>query len=122
MKITVGTDRIDAFFERGRALARRLDTGDRVPDSVVITFERTRDFLEVMTPQRHRVMEWVKHHPGTIREIARGLRRNPDAIRKDVRMLADHGILNVTKRKNPGHGVVNWIEPVAERIELRASI
>ena len=122
MKTTVGTGNVDDFFSRGRELARDLDAGGKVPETIVITFEKARDFLEVMTPQRHRVMEWVAHHPGTIRDISDGLRRNQDAIRKDIKLLAGYGILSITKKKNPGHGVVNWIEPVAGKIELRASI
>lgn len=122
MKTTIGIGSIDDFFTRGRALARKLDAGKSIPDSVVITFEKARDFIEVMTPQRYRVMEWVASHPGTIRDISHGLRRNPDAIRKDVKVLAGFGILSVTKRKNPGHGVINWVEPAAGKIELRATI
>ena len=38
-KTEIRVERVDAFFERGRKLARLVDRGGAIPSSVVVAFE-----------------------------------------------------------------------------------
>ena len=53
---------------------------------------------------------------------ARELGRNRGSVTRDVNKLRKFGLLRLREQVNPGHGVVQIVEPVAEKIEMRVAI
>ena len=48
----VRVEQAEAFFERGRKLARLADRGGRIPPSRVVAFEDIESLLHVLTTKR----------------------------------------------------------------------
>ena len=110
----------DAFFERGRKLAKAADQGDRVPYSRVVAFEDVESLLHVLTEKRVQLLRQVKETPTSISVLAKKLKRDRSAVTRDVQVLERFGVIQVTQRPLPGHGRQKWITPLAGAIQLTA--
>jgi predicted transcriptional regulator len=110
---TIAVATVDAFFARGRTLAKALDAGQPVAGGVRITFERPEDLALLLTSRRLELLRAVRDRPGTIRELSARLTRSRGSLAKDVRLLASAGLVAVAKVANPGHGRMGIIEPVS---------
>jgi hypothetical protein len=53
--------------------------------------------------------------------LAAVLKRDPKSVRRDVLKLVQVGVLRTREEINPGHDRVKIVEPVAKRVEMRAS-
>lgn len=113
---------IKEFFHRARATAEALDEGKPIKAGITITFEDPEDFARFMSRERLRIVRFIREHPGSVKEIARGVRRKPDAVAKDISILHKAGLVRVCKVKNPRHGLMNYVEPVADRVTLETVI
>jgi hypothetical protein len=43
-------------------------------------------------------------------------------VTRDVNKLKQFGLIRLREQTNPGHGVVQIVEPVAKKIEMRAEL
>ncbi len=121
MKLTIHTDGFEGWEKRSRERARKMDRGERITPSRAITFESPISMLEVLTPERMRMVEVARQQPYTMTGLAAALGRDPKSVRRDVAKLSQYGVLRTREQVNPGHGRVKIVEPVAQKIELRAS-
>ncbi|MDP2997180.1 MAG: HTH domain-containing protein [Acidobacteriota bacterium] len=119
-KTEIRVERVDAFFERGRKLARAADRGDAIPSSVVVAFEDVESLLHILTEKRVLLLKQIKQTPASIGELARALKRDRSAVSRDVQVLERFGVVQVTEKPLPGHGRQKWITPVAGEIQLTA--
>lgn len=119
-KTEIRVERVDAFFERGRKLARAADKGDAVPTSRVVAFEDVASLLHVLTEKRVLLLQQVKETPTSIGALARQLKRDRSAVARDVQVLERFGVIQVTEKPLPGHGRQKWISPLAGEIRLTA--
>jgi len=110
------------FFARGRKLAALADRGLPIPRSRVVAFDDVAGLLQVLTAKRVLLLREVKENPGSISELAKRLKRDRSAVTRDVHLLEQHGVLHVTEKPLPGHGRQKWITPVAQNIQLIASL
>jgi predicted transcriptional regulator len=113
-------ERVDAFFERGRKLAKAADKGDAIPPSRVVAFEDVESLLHVLTEKRVLLLKQVKETPASIGALARQLKRDRSAVARDVQVLERFGVIQVTEKPLPGHGRQKWISPLAGEIRLTA--
>ena len=113
---------IKGFLRRARAAARALDAGEPLEAGITITFENPDDFARFVSRERLRIVRFVRKNPGSVKEIARGVRRTPEAVAKDIRILREAGLVRVRKIKNPKHGIMNYIEPIADSVRLETVI
>lgn len=116
----IRVERVDAFFERGRKLARAADKGDAIPSSGIVAFEDVESLLRVLTEKRVLLLRQVKQTPTSISVLAKRLKRDRSAVARDVQILERFGVVQVTERPLPGHGRQKWITPLAGRIQLTA--
>src|ERR1039458_10271583 len=110
-KTEIRVERVEAFFERGRKLARLADRGGRIPPSRVVAFDDIESLLQVLTTKRVLLLKQVRAAPGSITDLARKLRRDRSAVTRDVQALERVGVLRVTEKSLPGHGRQKWIAP-----------
>ncbi len=55
----------------------------------------------------------------SITALAEELGRNRGSVTRDVNKLRRYGLLRLREEVNLGHGVVQIVEPTAERCEMR---
>jgi predicted transcriptional regulator len=119
-KTEIRVERVDAFFERGRKLAKTADKGDAIPSSRVVAFEDVESLLHVLTEKRVLLLKQVKKTPTSISALAKKLKRDRSAVTRDVQVLARFGVIQVIETPLPGHGRQKWITPLAGEIQLTA--
>lgn len=122
MKTTIRTDGLEGFAKRATARARKLDRGDSIESETTLTFADPLDMLEVLTANRLRLVEAARKRRHSVSSLAAVLRRDPKSVRRDVVKLEKVGMLRTYEVINPGHGRVRIVEPIAAKVELRASL
>jgi predicted transcriptional regulator len=112
----------DARAEQGRAVAHALDNEAPIPYSVTVKVHRFDDFLEVLTPKRFELLRLSRTGNRSIAELAAAADRDPSSVSKDIAKLVDLGLVTVVPESNAGHGVKKIVRPVAQNIEITATV
>src|SRR5258708_31257283 len=115
MKRIGGVENFEQMRKRKLARARQIDRGVQIEPEARIMFERTEDLLACLTPSRVRIIAAARKKEQSVSELAVNLDRNRTAVQRDVKVLKEHGLLKMTKRTNPGHGVVQMVKAVANQ-------
>ncbi len=121
MKLTVRTDGFEGWAKRGRERAERLTRGEKIVAEKTINFESALEMRKVLTVERLRLLEATRKQAFSVTRLAAVLKRDPKSVRRDVLKLVRVGVLRTREEINPGHGRVKIVEPVAKRVEMRAS-
>ena len=119
-KTEIRVERVDAFFERGRKLAKAADKSGAIPSRRVVAFEDVESLLHVLTEKRVLLLKQVRETPSSISLLAKKLKRDRSAVTRDVQVLERFGVVQVTEKPLPGHGRQKWITPLAGEIQLTA--
>jgi predicted transcriptional regulator len=119
-KLVVHTDGFEGYKERALARARRLDRKELLEPEVSITFDNPILMARVLTVQRLRLFQQVRKKAASISELAKTLKRDASAVRKDVLKLESVRMVETTEEINPGHGKVKIVSPVAKEYRLTA--
>lgn len=122
MKVRVFTDGFDGHVRRSLDRARRREMGERLESEKVITFGDPMMMFELMTAQRMRLFQTARKKKLSISALAEELGRNRGSVTRDVNKLKQFGLIRLREQVNPGHGVVQIVEPVAKKIEMRAEL
>jgi predicted transcriptional regulator len=122
MKVKVFNDGFEGHVRRSLTRARARQAGQRLDKETAITFADPLDMLECLSKERIRIVQTIRVHRLSISGLAEKLKRNRGSVTRDVNKLQEFGILRLRTEANPGHGVVQIVEPVAEKIEVRAAI
>jgi predicted transcriptional regulator len=120
LKLTVHTDGLEGYKVRALARARKLDRKEPLKPEVSITFDDPVSMAEILTVQRIRLVQQVRKQSASISDLAKTLKRDPSAVRKDVLKLERVGVLKTEQRVNAGHGRVKFVLPVAKEYKLTA--
>lgn len=115
-KAIVGTESVQAMFKRAKAISRRADTGERLPEADFhLNFANAGQLLAELTPARLRLLEALKTvGPVTIYALAKRLKRNYSNVHQDVARLTEHGLIAKDK---VGRISVPW-----EEIQIRLTL
>ena len=100
----------------GTPMAERL-----VPETA-ITFADPLDLLECLSKERIRIVQALRKRKLSISSLAGDLGRNRGSVTRDVNRLRKFGLLRLREQVNPGHGIVQIVEPIAAKIETRVAI
>ena len=121
MKTSIFDDGLEGHLRRSLNRAARREAGERLEPERVITFADPLDLLECITAQRVRLCQLIKHKRLSISALAIELGRNRGSVTRDVNKLRGFGLVRLREEVNPGHGVVQIVEPVARKIEMRVA-
>jgi len=124
-KSTIKTDDFKMFDVRakqGQAVAHAIDNQTPIPYAVTIRAHKFQDFIETLTPKRFQLLRLSKAGKRSISELAIAAHRDPSAVSKDVAKLVDLGLVHIVIESNAGHGVKKIVRPVAENIEISATV
>lgn len=122
MKLTITTGTERDFFDRGKELAKKLDRGERVEPECIISFEDPQELLELVTTARMNLFKTVKQESGSIADIARRLRRDRSAVKRDIDKLTDAGLFSIEDKPFSGHGRMKIITAAADSFTLMAQV
>lgn len=122
MKMTVLSDGFEGHKRRSLARAAKMDRNERVEAEKIITFADPLDMLACLTTQRIRLCQVVREKSLSISALAEELGRNRGSVTRDVNKLKGLGLLRLREQANPGHGVVQIVEPIAHKFEMRTAV
>ena len=122
MKTKVFHDGFEGHVRRSLDRAAKRERGERLEAEKVITFADPLDMMECLTVQRVRLCQVVRKKRLSISALAEELGRNRGSVTRDVNKLKGLGLLRLREQVNPGHGVVQIVEPVAQRFEMRIAL
>lgn len=119
MKTKVFHDGFEGHVQRSLKRATKREQGERLEAEKIITFADPLDMIECLTAQRVRICQVVRQKQLSISSLAEELGRNRGSVTRDVNKLKGFGLLRLREQVNPGHGVVQIVEPVAQKFEMR---
>jgi len=122
MKIKVFSDGFDGHVRRSLARLEKMEKGERLESERIITFADPLDMLECLTAQRIRLCQVARKKRLSISALAQELGRNRGSVTRDVNKLKALGLIRLREQVNPGHGVVQIVEPVARKFDLRSAV
>ena len=122
MKTKVFHDGFEGHARRSIERATKRENGKRLEAEKIITFADPLDMMECLTAQRVRICQVVRTKRLSISGLAAELGRNRGSVTKDVNKLKGFGLLRLREQVNPGHGVVQIVEPVAQRFQMRVAL
>lgn len=122
MKTKVFHDGFEGHVRRSLERAAKREMGERLEAQKIITFADPIDMVECLTVQRVRLCQVVRKKRLSISALAEELGRNRGSVTRDVNKLKGFGLLRLREQVNPGHGVVQIVEPVAQRFEMRIAL
>jgi predicted transcriptional regulator len=67
-----------------------------------------------------RLLQQIRKKAASISDLAKILKRDASAVRKDVLKLESVRMVETKERVNPGHGKVKIVSPVAKEYRLTA--
>ena len=121
-KLTIKTGTEEAFFKRGRQLAKAADSGKPLPDERIVSFEDPADLMKLITTARLALFRAVKEMPGSITQISERLHRDRSAVKRDISELERAGLVMIADKVLPGHGRMKEVRATANRISLQAEV
>jgi predicted transcriptional regulator len=122
MKTRVFSDGLEGHVRRSLERIQKMENGERLAPERVITFADPLDMLQCLTAQRIRLCQAARKKRLSISALAEELGRNRGSVTRDVNKLKRFGLIRLREQVNPGHGVVQIVEPVAERFDMRAAV
>jgi predicted transcriptional regulator len=120
--MTIATGTPEDFFARGKAIAKLLDEGRAVPDRIIVNFEEPSEFLRFLSTNRLQLFRSIKQNPGSITDLAKRLRRDRSAVKRDIDALYAVGLLHIELQILPGHGQKKFVRVTANSVQLEALV
>lgn len=120
--MTIGTGTPDEFFARGKALAKKLDRGETIPEKIIINFEDPAELLRFLSVTRLKLFRSIKTRPGSITDVAKRLKRDRSAVKRDIDALHAAGLVHIESQILPGHGQQKFVRAVAATVQLEALV
>lgn len=121
-KVVIRTSDEKGFFARAKAAARRADHGERLEKTMTISFDDPAQMFAVLSETRRKLIQEVMTEPKSISQLVQVLHRDRTAITRDIGKLEELGLLVSLRQVNPGHGIQKFVQSVAPKIELVATL
>jgi site-specific recombinase XerD len=96
----------------------RIRTVASLKPEKIITLADPMDLMEFLTAQRLRICQVVRRKRLSISQLAEELGRNRGSVTRDINKLKKLGLLRLRTQVNSGHGIVQVVEPAAQKFEV----
>jgi predicted transcriptional regulator len=112
------------FFAGAAKRVREFRAGRRTKAVARVSFESVEALLAVLTPKRYALMELVKQKGRfeSIEALAGELGRDRGTVSRDLKALAEAGLILLHEAVLPGHGRRSEIAPVAKKLRVELSL
>jgi predicted transcriptional regulator len=112
------------FFRRVREAASKPQAQAAAKPTITLSFQSATDLLTVLTPKRHALFDVVRTAGAfdSIEDLAQAVARDRAAVSRDLKALAEAGLVSVQDVAFPGHGRRTRIVPAASRIKLELTL
>jgi predicted transcriptional regulator len=98
--ITVRIESDDTFFDRARAIAKRIDKGEIRDYGEHLSFATYEQFTSAFSEKRYDLLRRLKAHgPCSIRALSKDLTRDYKSVHGDVKKLLELGLI---EKRNDG--------------------
>jgi len=108
----------EAFFQRGKKIAKLADQNKHIPRERVISFEDPEDLARLITTAKLALFREVKECPGSITDLSQRLHRERSAVKWDIDELERFGLVEIEELPFPGHGRKKEVRAVAKQVLL----
>src|SRR5271169_6838776 len=122
MKTKIFADGFEGHVKRSLDRAARRERGERLESERIITFADPLHMMQCLTAERIRLCQVARKKRLSISALAEELGRNRGSVTRDVNKLKQFGLLRLREEINPGHGVVQIVEPAAQKFEMRIAL
>jgi predicted transcriptional regulator len=122
MKTKIFADGFEGHVRRSLARAARREKGERLEAERIITFADPLHMMQCLTAERVRLCQVIRKKRLSISALAEELGRNRGSVTRDVNKLKQFGLVRLREQVNPGHGVVQIVEPVAAKFDMRVAL
>lgn len=108
-KVVIGVESFEEGMTRARAIARRVDAGERLPEADYrLSFASAAQLFSELTPARLGLLEALKLNGAqSIYALAKSLGRNYSNVHNDVAKLMKHELI---AKDAEGRVFVPWAE------------
>jgi predicted transcriptional regulator len=112
------------FFAGAAKRVRAFQEGRRTPAVARVSFESVEALLAVLTPKRYALMKTVKQKGRfeSIESLAEELQRDRGTVSRDLKVLAEAGLILLYQTVLSGHGRRSEIAPVARKLKVELSL
>ena len=122
MKTMIFADGFEGHKRRSLERNKRRAAGEHLEAEKIFTFADPLQMLECLTAQRVRIFQVARKKKLSISALAAELGRNRGSVTRDVNKLRKFGLIRLREQVKPGHGVVQIVEPVAQKFDLRTAL
>jgi predicted transcriptional regulator len=119
MKTMIFADGFEGHKRRSQERNKRRAAGEHLEPERIFTFADPLHMFECLTAQRIRIFQVARTKKLSISGLAEELGRNRGSVTRDVNKLKKYGLVRLREEVNPGHGIVQIVEPVAQKFDLR---
>lgn len=122
MKVKIGS--VKDFFAETREVMRAADRGEPIKKRcATLTFVDPTEMLHFLSAAKMRLIANIRKHPDSITNIAKSIKRNRSAVRRDIDEMESVGLVKTHEEANPaGHGRHKIVELAASTLKLEAYI
>lgn len=122
--LKVKTGSVKEFFASARDAMRTADKGKPIKKRcATLTFVDPTEMLHFLSAAKIKLINNIRQHPDSVTNIAKAMKRNPSAVRRDIHEMENVGIVKTYEETNPqGHGKHKIVELVAPTLKLEAYI
>jgi predicted transcriptional regulator len=122
MSLTLQSE--EDFFAGAAKRVREFREGRRTPAVARVSFESVEALLAVLTPKRCALMKTVKQKGRfeSIESLAVELQRDRGTVSRDLKALAEAGLILLHETVLRGHGRRSEIAPVARKLKVEFSL
>lgn len=122
MKREVRFESTRAFIQRARETARRADREEPIPRTRVLSLA-PEELSRVVTPARLKIVAAVRKESHlSVTGLAQRLQRDRAAVKRDIDVLVEAGILRTKEAILPGHGRQVLVIAAAKQVRLSAEL
>ena len=124
MNIEIKSGSLSDFFSSAKETAKEIDRGEAVTRKNTVWVD-AKDLMLLLKPERTNLVKFLRKEKSIVfSNLAKTMKRSPVSLNHDLEILSKYGLVTITKKTNPGHGICKVIESNLDnnKIEFRVEV